>query len=180
MNNFEVSEVLSTMELLVDTREQATPKAIQRYKTFGVPYSRATLGYGDYTANFVINGKPLYDTSKAITPMCIVERKMNLDELAMCFTRDRDRFEKEFQRAIENKAFIHLIVEDGSYEKILGNKYKSKFNSKAFMASLNAWERRYNIHVHFCSSMTSGMLIKDLLYRDMKERLEKGDFDIGT
>lgn len=173
-------QILDSMEIMVDTREQETSKAMQRYKSFGVPYSRATLSYGDYAANFtLLDGKKLYDVSKTVSPVCIVERKMNLDELASCFTHSRERFEKEFKRASFYGCFIHVIVEDGSYEKIEGHKYKSKFPPKAFLASITAWERRFDIHFHFCSSLESGKLIKEFLYRDMKERIERGEFD-GT
>lgn len=181
MTHFEEMEILKSMEILVDTREQVTPKANQRYNSFGVPYSRTTLSYGDYAANFtLLDGSKLYDISNTINPICVVERKMNLDELAQCFTHSRDRFEREFQRAVDNGCFIHLICEDGSYERIQGHKYNSKFPPKAFLASITAWERRYNIHFHFCSSLESGRLIKEFLYRDMKERIERGEFDIGT
>lgn len=174
-------QILDSMEILVDTREQVTPKSEQRYNSFGVPYSRATLSYGDYAANFtLLDGSKLYDISNTVSPICIVERKMNLDELAQCFTHSRDRFEREFLKAIDNHCFIHLICEDGSYERIAGHKYKSKFPPKAFLASITAWERRYNIHTHFCSSLESGHLIKEFLFRDMKERIERGEFDIGT
>lgn len=180
MTYFEEMQILESMEILVDTREQRTAKAEQRYNSFGVPYSRATLSYGDYTANFtLLDGGKLYDISKTINPICIVERKMNLDELAQCFTHSRERFEKEFHRATANNCFIHLICEDGSYERIVGHKYKSKFPPKSFLASITAWERRYNIHFHFCSSLESGHLIKEFLYRDMKERIERGEFDGG-
>ena len=180
MTHFEEMQVLDSMEILVDTREQRTSKAEQRYNSFGVPFSRTTLAYGDYTANFrLLDGGYLYDISRTINPICAVERKMNLDELAQCFTTGRERFEREFQGATANNCFIHLICEDGSYEKIEGHKYKSKFPPKAFLASVTAWERRYNIHFHFCSSLESGRLIKEFLYRDMKERIERGEFD-GT
>ena len=178
MTHFEEMQILESMEILVDTREQSTSKAIQRYNSFGVPYSRATLAYGDYTANFeLLGGGELYDISKTVHPKCIIERKMSLDELAQCFTHSRDRFEREFKKAVANDCFIHLICEDGSYEKIEGHKYNSKFPPKAFLASLSAWQRRYDIHFHFCSSLESGHLIKEFLYRDMKERIERGEFD---
>ena len=178
MTNFEEMQILDSMEIIVDTREQSTPKSLQRYKSFGVPYSRATLSYGDYAANFkLLDGRKLFDISKTLHPFCVVERKMNLDELAQCFTHSRECFEKEFQRAQDHGCFIHLICEDGSYERIRGHKYNSKFPPKAFLASITAWERRYNIHFHFCSSLESGHLIKEFLYRDMKERIEKGEFD---
>lgn len=178
MTHFEAQQVLDSMEILVDTRERPTPKAEQRYKSFGVPYSRATLAYGDYTANFVLlDGSLLYDKTRAINPICIIERKMDLDELAQCFTHSRDRFEREFQKAAANNCFIHLICENGSYEKIAGHKYDSKYPPNTFLASITAWERRYNIHFHFCSSLESGHLIREFLYRDMKERIGRGEYD---
>ena len=178
MTHFEEMQILDSMEILVDTREQRTPKAEQRYNSFGVPYSRATLAYGNYTANFILlDGKMLHDISNTVHPFCMVERKMSLDELAQCFTHSRERFEREFQKAVNNNCFIHLICENGSFEKIEGHKYNSKFPPKAFLASITAWQRRYNIHFHFCSSLETGHLIKEFLYRDMKERIEGGEFD---
>ena len=79
MNHIEVAEALTSFQILVDRREQATPKAIERYKSFGVPYERATLNYGDYCGTIAIDGAPLYDVSSAVKARCVVERKMSLD-----------------------------------------------------------------------------------------------------
>ena len=131
MTHFEEMQILSSMEILVDTREQVTPKSTQRYNSFGVPYSRATLSYGDYTANYrLLDGNWLYDISKTIHPKCVVERKMNLDELASCFTHSRERFEREFEKARSQGCFIHLICEDGSFEKVWLPDFAEKFDSK--------------------------------------------------
>lgn len=178
MDIFETSDLLTTFEVLIDTREQPTPRAKNRYKSFGVGYSRGTLSYGDYCGNITLpGGSKLYDTSKTIKAKCVVERKMNLDELAGCFTRGRDRFKREFERAAENSARVFLLCEDGSIEKILKHDYRSRFNPKAFLASIIAWNIRYNMQLIFCSQLTSGMMIKEILYRDMKDRIEKGEFD---
>ena len=179
MNALDVEEVLKTFRIIVDTREQATPKAKHRYKSFGVPYERGTLRYGDYSANITVNEKPLYSLEKPIFSKCVIERKMSLDELAICLTSGRDRFEREFLRAKENGARVFLIVENGSFEKIQRHDYKSRFHPNAFLASLSAWIVRYDINLIFCQSLTSGMLIKEFLYRDIKERLERGEFDGG-
>lgn len=178
MDHFEVAEALGSFRIVVDTREQETPKAVERYLTFGVPYERATLNYGDYCGLIDLNGSPIHDTTKAIKARCVVERKMNLDELAMCFTRGRDRFRREMERATANGATVFLLVEGGSYEAILNHRYRSRFNPTAFMASLVAWTVRYNLRPVFCKAETSGALIKEILYRDMKERLERGELDI--
>ena len=84
MDHFEVTEVLNTFQILVDNREQATPKAVERYKSFGVPYKRATLNYGDYCGIITLNDSEIYDTAHSVKASCVIERKMSLDELAMC------------------------------------------------------------------------------------------------
>lgn len=179
MDHFEVADTLQSFEIICDTREQQTPRAQQRYNAFGVGYSRGTLNYGDYCGNITLpDGTQLYDTSGTVSARCVVERKMNLDELAQCFTRGRDRFKREFERAAENNSRVFLLCENGSIEKILRHEYQSKFNPKAFLASVLAWNIRYDMQLIFCSQLNSGMMIKEILYRDMKDRLEKGEFDV--
>ena len=108
MDNFEIDEILKSMEIVVDNREHKINRAERRYKRFGVPYSFGTLSYGDYTYNAVIDGQKIYDNSATILGEVVIERKMSLDELAMCFTRGRERFKKEFQRATEQNAKVYL------------------------------------------------------------------------
>lgn len=178
MDIFDQKSVLETFSILIDTREQPTERAKKRYESFGVPYQRATLSYGDYTYNATLpNGKPIYDIAKAINPLCCVERKMNLDELAGCYTRSRERFQREFERANDNGCRIYLICENASWENLLNGKYRSKIHPNAFVASAIAWIVRYNMQVIFCKEETSGKLIKEILYRNLKERLENGEFD---
>ena len=177
--SIEFEDVLKSLSILIDNREQDTERARKRYKAFSVPYARATLDYGDYTYNAVINGIPMHDTNSRLYPRCVVERKMNLDELAGCFTRDRKRFQAERERAKEHHSRIFLLVEDASWENLINGKYKSRFNPIAFLASVTAWMIRYDLQLIFCKAETSGRLIKEILYRDFKERLERGEFDAG-
>lgn len=178
MDIFEQKEALKSFEILVDTREQNTEKSKKRYDSFGVPYRKATLDFGDYAYNFTLpGGQKLHDISNTIRPLCAVERKMNLDELAGCFTRSRQRFQREFERASDNGSRIYLICENANWENLLNGKYRSKLNPNAFAASAAAWMIRYNMNVIFCKEETSGRLIKEILFRDLKERLERGEFD---
>lgn len=177
MDVFEQKQVLKSMEILVDTREQYTDRARKRYESFGVPHTRATLSYGDYTYNATLpDGRTIYDVSNTISPLCVVERKMNLDELAECLGRSRERFKREFERAYEHGCRIYLLCENANWENLINGKYRSKFNASAFFASLLAWMVRYNANVTFCKEETSGRIIKEILYRDLKERLERGEF----
>lgn len=176
MEIFEQEQILKTFEILVDTREQPTKRSRERYEAFGCQYRRNALNYGDYTYSANFGGKPLFKEG-TVSGFCVVERKMNLDELASCFGSGRARFQREFERAVEHKAKIYLLIEDASWEKLLGGKYESRFNPAALTASLIAWSVRYNITPIMCDRKSSGKLIKEILYRDFKERLERGEFD---
>lgn len=177
MEIFDQKEVLKSFSVIADTREQPTDKSRRRYASMGVPVERATLDFGDYTWNAVLpDGRPIYDTENRIQPRITIERKESLDELAQCFTRSRDRFRREFQRAADHQARIFLIVENASFEKLVNGRYRSRFNPNAFLASVTAYTVRYNMNLLFCKEDTSGRLIKEILYRDLKERLERGEF----
>lgn len=177
MERIDIEACLKSMEILIDTRErEQTERAKKRYSSFGVPYKRQKLNYGDYTYNFTLpDGKKLFN-SDSVNPEVMIERKMSLEELSSCLTHDRDRFKAEFERAEEQCASIYLLVENASWENLMNGKYKTKFNSSAFTASLIAWSVRYGIKIYFCKSETSGRLIKEILYRELKEKLESGEY----
>ena len=164
MNPFDLTDTLETMTILVDTREQDTTKARRRYASFGVPWRREKLDWGDYSAEFTApNGKVI-----SLNSNVAVERKMSLDELCHCFCQDRGRFEREFNRAKK----LYLLIEGASWESIYAGRYRSKMTAKALVASLLAYTARYNCVPQFCEPGTSGRLIKDILYREGKEFLE--------
>lgn len=176
MNHFEIDATLRSFRIIADTREQRTARAAERFKAFGCPVERATLDYGDYAATVTLpDGSEALSASETVRAPCVVERKMSLDELAACFTRDRDRFRREFERAAEAGAKVYLLVEDGSYEAILHHRYRSRLHPEAYLASLLAWSVRYGFGIIFCKKQSAGRLIREILWRDMKERLSHGD-----
>lgn len=178
MEPFQIDDCLKSLVILVDTREQPSERAERRYKSFGSPYRRTTLDYGDYTYNCTLpDGSSLFDESAPVHGHVIVERKMDLAELSGCLCQQRERFEREFQRAKDNGATIYLLIEDATWENLLNGRYKTKFHPNAFEASLLAFVARYDIKPIFCKKETSGKLIRDILYRELKERLERGIYD---
>lgn len=166
MRPCEIEAVLKTLVLLVDTREQPTAQARERLKRTGLPIQREKLNFGDYSGAVTINGE-LVNFSDRFA----IERKMSLDELATCYTHDRKRFEKEFERAKEAGAKLYLLIENGSIDKVIQGTYRSRFTPKAFLASLMAWLARYNCQIVMCSAENSGRVIKEIVYREVKERL---------
>ena len=172
MNNFDINNCISSIQILVDSREQDTERARRRYSMFPCSHSRQALDFGDYSYCYT-------QPNGLMVPMnqhFAIERKMNLDELAACFTHERDRFEREFKRAKAAGATMLLIVENATYENLLNHKYRSRFNPEAFIASLIAWQLRYGFHVVMCKEETTPRLIYEFCKRDLKERLEDGEF----
>lgn len=176
MHPIDIENCLDTLTVLIDTREQPTRRAQKRYDSFGIEYRRQKLEYGDYTFNFTLNGKEFYSQDEKIKPLVMIERKMNLEELSNCLCQDRKRFKAEFERAKEHEAAIYLLVENGNWEMLMNGRYKTKFNQKAFFSSLVSWIARYRINIIFCKEELSGKIIKEILYRELKNRLERGDF----
>ena len=175
MDTFDINRIMQSFRIIVDTREQETKRARQRYADMETEYSRAVLDYGDYTYNLTLPGGELHDVSNRIKGRCVIERKQNLDELAMCFTRSRDRFKREFERAAAAGARVYLLIENASIDMILSGQYRSRFRPQSFIASLMAWSVRNNMVTVFCDMKNSGRMIREILYRDAKERLERGE-----
>ena len=178
MHPAEIEEVLASFKILVDTREQPTARAKKRYERFGCPHERVALSFGDYAANAKLpNGEWIHDIRKTVVPKCAIERKMALSELAYCFCQGRKRFIAEFERAKENGARIYLLVENASWAALFLGRYRSKMSPVAFSASVITFMVRYNLNLIFCNENETPRLIRDILYRDLKERLERGEYD---
>ena len=167
-NNFEITRILKTMIILYDTREQQNAALKKRLEGFTCPSLRHKLNFGDYSVAYVNESKDIVFCDDFVA----VERKMSLDELCSCFTKGRVRFEKEFVRAKKNNARMHLLIENGSYEKIFAEKYRSKLNPNSLIASYLAWAERYNIQLHFCKAETTPLLIEKILHYWLKNYLE--------
>lgn len=170
MNKFtppQIEKMLSSMTILVDTREQDTEMLRMRCEGFKAPYRRATLSEGDYMAEYVC---AVSGASESFTGAC-VERKSGLDELCSNFTTGRARFTREFERAKADGCRIHLLVENGSYEKIFAHKYKSKLLPQSLIASIMSFQSRYDMRLHFAKSETTGRLIAEILRYELREYL---------
>lgn len=168
MTPFEVSEALERLTLLVDTREQDTLSFRRRMKEAGIPWERRKLDFGDYSMRVQLDNGQEVDFS----PDVAIERKMSLDELCQCYGKERKRFQKEFSRAKEAGAKLYLLVENGNWEKAFDGDYRSQMKPQALTASLTAWLARYNCQVIFCQAKTTPRLIREIIYREAKERLE--------
>lgn len=169
--HFEIDQMLDSMTVLVDTREQDTPALRARLNDLGRPFKRCKLDYGDYSAEIT---KPDGTITSAANKIAI-ERKMNLDEVCMCFTAGRERFEREFLRAKQEGAKVYLLIENASIDKALAGTYRSRMNPDALVASILAWCARYNLTPWFCQQKNTGKFIARILRYEIKAMLEKGE-----
>ena len=168
MTRYDVDSALRNMQIVADTREQDTPAFRNRFAGSGLPIVRNKLDFGDYTAVTTIGDK-VY----SLENVAVVERKMSLDELALCFGKERARFQREFERSSAAGARVYLLVENATWENLLNGKYRSKLNPDSYFASLLAWSVRYNLVPIFCKAETSGKVIAGILRYELRERLYK-------
>lgn len=168
MDHFSVKHTLATMSVLWDTREQNTQRSRKRMKQIGVPIERVVLPFGDYSAKCILPNGEVYSLERIVT----IERKMDITELAHCYCQDRGRFTREFQRAKDAGAKVYLLIENGSLDAVYAGNYRSRVHPASLTASIFAWLSRYDCQILFCNENNTGKVIHDVLYRELKERLE--------
>ena len=174
---FEIEKMLEGMVILVDTREQPNRKFNKRVASFGYPWERTKLDFGDYSCQTLDPDGNVISLKNSVA----IERKMDGNELAACFGKDRKRFEKEFIRAKECGAMIYLLVEEECWESLYAGqygkslRYRSKMDPRSLVASIHAWQARYRMNLQFCNEDTTGVLIADILKYELREQLENAE-----
>ena len=167
LDPIEAEECLRSMVYCVDTREQPT-KSLEKRLAYLQPWERETLNAGDYTAKTLLpDGTWFYATAA-------VERKMSLTEISGNFTRERERFRSEFNRAREHGIRLYLLIEQASWEGAYAGAYRSKLKPQSMVASLLTWSARYGCMIYMCERPdTGGKLIRDILHYEMREALDR-------
>lgn len=168
----ELDKIISkeNIVILVDSREKVNHHITDVFDREGISYRVCALESGDYS--FELKAIPELDIPHTMDfrQDLMIERKNSLDEISSNFTRGRDRFNDEFGRAWAVKKY--LLIEDGSYEKILNHDYKTEYNSASFFASLLSFDARYDLHVCFASKETSATLIYNICKYTLREILK--------
>lgn len=123
------------MKILIDTREQA-PFTFE-HENYNRTVSEACgLAVGDYSL-------------AGLTDRVAVERK-SLPDLVACLGRERERFERELQRAAALDAFA--VVVESSWADLAGGNYRSQLNPHSACQSVLAFSCRYRIPFLFAGS----------------------------
>lgn len=166
----ELKEILDTLEIIVDTREQKNQHVLDYFRKKKVPFKIRTMKTCDYSA--MIPKNPEMGITRDIYLSAGLERKNGVDELVESI-KDRTRFENELIRASKNP-FV-LIVEDlQGYQKILKGEYRSKYKPEALLGSLKTFEVRYDFSTVFIAPSTTGNYIYHHFLYMARELLKRG------
>lgn len=153
----DIKKLTGSIVVLADAREKQNRHITDYFYKNNIAYEPATLSYGDYS--FYIQADAAGENIYFHRDIAI-ERKASLEELSGNLAQERERFEREFLRAGNDRAKLYLMVEDmGGYSSIIGHRYNTQFAPAAFMASLKAWETRFNCNVQFIDKQYSGYYI---------------------
>ena len=104
------------------------------------------MSNGDYS--FYVPSNPALNIDRTLdfSHQIMVERKANLEELSNNLTTSRSRFQEELATFNGKK---YLLIENANYEDIINQKYDTKLSSKAYLASIHAFNHRYNLEIMF-------------------------------
>ena len=154
----EMDELISSMVILVDTREKVNNHILEYFDKKNIKYKSKALERGDYSFMIPANDKLGIPRDLYFSNKCIVERKGSLEEISGNLTSERDRFEKELCLAPKDKV---LLIENANYSDIATGNYNTKYNKKSFWASIHSFWFKYNIPVFFMpDKQYSGLFIR--------------------
>lgn len=154
----EITEIISSMIILIDTREKNIKHITDYFDRKEVQYKIKALSYGDYS--FVIPKNEALSIPRDLyfdKKVCI-ERKGSLEEISGNLTNGRDRFEKELSLAPGTKV---LLIENADYGDIAAGNYNTQYNKKSFVGSLHSFWFKYNVPMFFMKeNKYSGLFIR--------------------
>ncbi|PAE31671.1 ERCC4 domain-containing protein [Bacillus sp. 7884-1] len=165
----EIKTLLSSIVILVDSREQQNKHIIDYLESKKIPYKERKLDYGDYSAYLPKHEK--VGIYRDLFIPAAIERKNSVDELVSTI-KERTRFENELIRA-QQFPFLVLVEDSNGYEKIIKGDYRSEYQARSLLGSLKAFEARYGFQTVFVAPHTSGNYIYHHFYYTIRNALIK-------
>ena len=165
----ELDDIIRSMTILVDTREQKCDHITNYFDKAGIPWMKKALKYGDYSFFIPANEGLSIPRDMYFDNEIVVERKGSLEELSGNLSSERDRLEKELALAPGKKV---LMVENATYDDLINGRYRTNYNAKSFWASIHTMWHRYNIPFFFTTKSCSGFFIRGFFTYYLKEFLK--------
>lgn len=169
--NIEINKLLDEIVILIDTREQKNKHITNYLEDKKLNYESMKLDFSDYTCMLPKNEELGITRDIYLNNTISIERKANLEELSNNFTKDRSRIETEFIRARGKQI---LLIENATYEDIVLHRYKTKYNPKSFIATLNSFKARYDIETIFIDENFTGNYIYHCMKYHVRDLLKYG------
>ena len=154
--------ILKSSKIIIDTREKENKHIIDYFESKKIKYEVKKLEYGDYAIAIEENGETYILDFR-------IERKASLEELSGNFTNDRVRIEEEFWRGSSE---MQVVIESNSISNIINHKYRTEYNEKSFLASLLAFESKYDISFVFVEKEHTGEYIYKKLYYELRGEMK--------
>jgi hypothetical protein len=139
----EIKELLSSMVVLVDSREQKNQNVIDWLERKNKPYITRKLDFGDYSMMLPKNDELGIPRDLDFSKKFVIERKQNISEFVSNLVSDRTRIEREFALC---PAKIELIIENCQYKDIRDGNYFSKYPAESVLGTLHTWKERYDFN----------------------------------
>jgi len=167
----ELKELLQSLTLLVDTREQKN-KHIKFYlDKKKINYKSKKLDFGDYSFMLPANEQLGIMRDIYFNDQLAVERKASLTELSNNFTHDRTQFENELIRSGSSKMIL-MIENAQGYKDIIQHNYRTGYKPKSFIGTLHSFKHRYNLEINFIQPEFAGNYIYYSFYYWLREYLK--------
>lgn len=164
-----MEQLVSSMVILVDTREKNISHILDSFDKNHISYERKALNYGDYSFYIPKDESLSLQRDLFFDREVVIKRKASLEEISGNLTKERDRFEKELCLAPKEKV---LLLENASYADIATGNYKTQYNKKSFLASIHTFWFRYHTPIFFMSdNKYSALFIKKYFEYYLKEQL---------
>jgi ERCC4-type nuclease len=131
----------------IDSREKKNQHITKRLDELNIQYQVKKLFVGDYS--FIWNG---IDYSNKV----VVERKQNFSEIIGNFTKGRERFKREFERAKGCRVILVIEEPESHLDKHL---YRSRMSPKDVKSFFNTWCNKFQLTLKFTDKDKSADLI---------------------
>lgn len=170
----EIEEILKTMKIVIDTRENVNGHILDYLHQKGVQVKNQKVDHGDYGCMIPKNDE--LGIPRDIYLNSFVERKAHIDEITGNLQKDtRQAFENELIRS-QNSRFVLLVEDKDGYSKMINGKYRSRYNPLALLGTLNTFKARYGFEIVYLDNKFSGNWIYHHFYYQMKNYLKRGAF----
>ncbi|MEH7747049.1 ERCC4 domain-containing protein [Neobacillus drentensis] len=167
----EIKKLLSTLMVLIDTREQKNKHIIDYFDSKKIPYKVIKLDTGDYSA-MLPKCEDMGLQRDLFIPVAI-ERKNSLDELIGNFKADnRTTFQNELIRSQETD-FVLMVEQKNGYEDILTHNYRSAMKPASVIGSLKSFESCYKFNTIFIDKQLSPTWMHHHLYYKTRDELQR-------